>query len=334
MVCPSIVGFGQIGERLALQAARIGHFANFRKLRVTIVESSLENATRSRSQLFFDRYQQFSTVCDCSVLTIDPGPPTAEAIAAQLATCGVGDNELLTVALCWDSHGEPTASEPELFKPLDRDDAHNLTLALGLAMDSVVLGRAPRFLVHQTRKGGFTEIFQQTAAGGGPPMQGFGTLEDTCSRDALFHETDDKIAKAIHKHYLEGLDPSEKANQAWRRLPETLRESNRQAADHIPVKLRAIGYQVGIVTEEHPPDVMSLEGHPQVELLARMEHERWCAEKRLQNYTPGPRDDAKKTHHLLVSWDRLGNQQEKDREQVRAIPKALKAAGYGIYSRS
>ena len=55
-----IVGFGPTGRNLALQAAKIGHFANFKKLKITVVESK-ENPTFAA---FKQQYPKFEEIRD------------------------------------------------------------------------------------------------------------------------------------------------------------------------------------------------------------------------------------------------------------------------------
>ena len=55
-----IVGFGQMGRHLALQAAKIGHFANFRKPKITVVEST----GSARPTRFLAEYPRFHDLCD------------------------------------------------------------------------------------------------------------------------------------------------------------------------------------------------------------------------------------------------------------------------------
>lgn len=69
------------------------------------------------------------------------------------------------------------------------------------------------------------------------------------------------------------------ANSVWYDLPEYKRESNRYAADHVPVKYRmasVLGNENGAVDDTT------------IRLLAETEHRRWCAEKILAGWEPLP----------------------------------------------
>jgi hypothetical protein len=150
----------------------------------------------------------------------------------------------------------------------------------------------------------------------------------------LLHETEDALARALHEAFRrararDGVPDA--ANPPWDDLGDGLKDSNRQAADHVAVKLRAIGYH----------DEPLRAGGPRIEqfsedetlLMAQMEHLRWCAERRLDGWTHGEvTDQARKVNSNLVPWDRLSpGEQKKDPEQIAAIPAALHRVGRGIY---
>ncbi len=146
----------------------------------------------------------------------------------------------------------------------------------------------------------------------------------------------DGLAEQIHQNYRRrqaGKKPkSDPSMQPWDTLREDLRESNRQQAAHIPVKLRAIG-------KTFLPDSGRFTNRPfskaTIEQLAIVEHDRWVEERRIAGWQYGEvRDTARKISPYLVSWDELkgmkNNPQQWDRDAVKDIPRILKAAGYRI----
>ncbi|OGP72231.1 MAG: hypothetical protein A2Z73_05335 [Deltaproteobacteria bacterium RBG_13_60_28] len=145
----------------------------------------------------------------------------------------------------------------------------------------------------------------------------------------------EKLAQAIHKKYRVNQagkkSPDDPAMQSWEQLREDLQESNRQQAEQIPEKLQAVGYGIRPAAGGEPSK-MGLTPE-ELELLARMEHDRWLAEKTRAGWRYGvPRDDAKKLHPCLVPWEQLPEEEkEKDRQAVRQIPGLLAAAHLKIY---
>ncbi len=326
-----IVGFGPMGQRLALQAAQVGHFANMRKPKVTV----LERVGSPCVDMFLGRYTKFKDLVD--FYPKDFSHDKADAATQIMDASQTGSHELITVALCWDSQSDSTTGEGELFRRLESDDAVNLRLALSMLQSAV--DSMPRTLLFQTRSCGFATLFsgRETSDPGYTNVRVFGTIEKTCSLNTLMHESTDAVARVLHEDWY---DPQIKDGKKhgdkpalwpWEQIDEIYKESNRHAADHIPVKLRAIGYLVGKLRND-PTRLTSFDG-PQVELLAEMEHARWCAELSLMGYSqaPGPRNDVKKTHPDLVPWNDLTEPtKDYDRRQVRAIAKALERAGLGI----
>ena len=328
-----IVGFGPMGQRLALQAAQVGHYANRIKTKITV----LEPAGSPRVASFLQRHPQIGTVTELS--TREFSVASATAVSLILESCGSEPDEMLTVALCWDSIDEGAINEAQLIRQLEREDSTNLKLALGL--NQLPECRNLRTLLFQTRRSGFANLFP---AGGSPSSIGsnvfpFGSIEETCSLETLMHESSDAVARELHQDWYDsnikaGKKHGDKpALWPWDQLDEVYKESNRHAADHIPAKLRAIGCRVeklGFTGKQ----LSTIDDPTQIELLAQMEHARWSAELFIMNYkhSPGVRNDVAKTHPDLVEWELLSESTKNyDRNQVKKIPAALQKTGFGIF---
>ena len=154
------------------------------------------------------------------------------------------------------------------------------------------------------------------------------------------------IAQAIHESYREqalgqaNRSSTEPSLQPWDTLPEDMKESSREQADHIAVKLRCVGlwFRKAVPGLSNPTCCEQLLNE-KLEALARMEHDRWVAERRRHGWIAGAntarnsRNDALLIHNLLVTWEALSDEQrEQDREPVRKIPGFLGAAGYEVIS--
>ena len=168
----------------------------------------------------------------------------------------------------------------------------------------------------------------------------FNVLERTMRCDVLLGGTYELLARAIHDEYLESQrqEGSTAATNPslvpWEELPASLKESNRDQADHIGTKLAAIGRGVVPLTD-WDADRNTRFSHEEIELLAEMEHERWVEQRRLDGWTPGPKDIGAKHTPYLVPWSALSEEvKEWDRQAVRGIPSFLARAGYQIISSS
>ena len=172
------------------------------------------------------------------------------------------------------------------------------------------------------------------------------------STDYPFSQKDrEVIAKSIHECYVAGRkddpkhDPNDLSLKPWDSpsgdpndgLSDQLKESNREQADHIAVKLRIAGlwFRKRIPGVDAASDVSQLDAI--VERLAIAEHDRWVAEKRSKGWVAAPCHERKccnddlRLHNCLFKWDQLTeDQQELDFDTVQQIPNHLARAGFEI----
>lgn len=144
------------------------------------------------------------------------------------------------------------------------------------------------------------------------------------------------IAQPIHAEYVRNQKAKGETTEtnsslvSWEELPEHIKVSNRAQALHIAEKLKAIGCGI---TELKDRELGEFEfTREEIEQLAPMEHRRWVEERLANGWTVGPKDiDKKTTPWLLVPYEELPDEeQEKDRESVRGIPKFLAKAGLAV----
>jgi ppGpp synthetase/RelA/SpoT-type nucleotidyltranferase len=140
------------------------------------------------------------------------------------------------------------------------------------------------------------------------------------------------ISQGIHEAYRRNkTQPSADPSMAdWARLPETLKNSNREQANHIFDKLREIGLSVKPAEngKAEPFEFAAAE----LERLAEMEHGRWNAERLLDGWRFGEtKDVAGKISPYLVPWAILPDEVKKwDRLAVKEIPVLLAKVGMQI----
>lgn len=168
-------------------------------------------------------------------------------------------------------------------------------------------------------------------------LHGFELLSKTCTPEQLLGDTPkERLAREIHEEFrrkqvAKGQTPEVKPSVAdWDALRDDYRDSNRRQADHAPVKLAAIGYRMRPASGGKPESITFTAD--QVETMARMEHDRWTAERLFEGWRLGPSDPARKINPYLVPWDRLADEiKEWDRNTVRELPEFLSKAGYDVY---
>ncbi len=174
-------------------------------------------------------------------------------------------------------------------------------------------------------------------AGGFPGLSGFAVISWVCEPDRLFAGTHETIARAMHRSYSAeqlSLGETESTNPAmvsWERLSEEYRESNRRQADQAVVRLGAVGCDIAPLSDWEAERFTFTER--EIDDMARIEHERWREERRAAKWTyaPGPKDGARKTNPLLVSWDDLPKKvKEENRVIVRELPHYLADVGLQV----
>ena len=133
----------------------------------------------------------------------------------------------------------------------------------------------------------------------------------------------EKIARHIHELYLKAEQESGAAIGSrpalwpWEDLSELYRNSNREQAASYPNLLTAArcDFEVG----SPDPDFGLTDG--EIEIMARMEHDRWVEERRIKQ----------PDHPDLRPWEKLSlAEKEKDFRAVRAIPEILGSVGLRV----
>ena len=316
-----VLGFGRMGRSLALRAAKLGHFANGRKLRISVIDRAVEGL---RQQLLF----HYPILAGDAVCELRCHTAAAQSLTALelLAGWAAEKDTLLSVFVYLDDN--PCAVE------------------VALRLQDLLAGRADARLCVRLRSLQSLEGVLRPPTPGGPGITPFGMVENACCQQAFRHEYNESLARALHEAYRadlakrrargETIEPRP-AEAPWAGLREEFRESNRQAADHIAVKVRALGYQLGQLNNgkngSTPIRTLTRE---QKRILAPMEHARWCAERWLGGWTlAAERDDARHRHPDLVPWERLADGERRiDHAQIEQLADALAAEQLGIFPAS
>jgi voltage-gated potassium channel Kch len=145
----------------------------------------------------------------------------------------------------------------------------------------------------------------------------------------------ERLGRGIHESYLadrlrDGVPwNSSRAMRQWGELSEDLKANNRDQAADVGRKLRAIGCALAPSPIWGEPEELD---DACVELLARMEQERWCGYLRRRGWRYGPvRDEVARRHPDLVDWDELSEpSREQNRAAIRQMPGYLAEAGFQI----
>ncbi|MFW6135462.1 MAG: NAD-binding protein [Chloroflexota bacterium] len=304
-----VVGLGRLGENLVVQMAKrwsAEHSASAERLRVTVVDWEADRKIESLCL----RYPRLSDACHLVPQSIDVRGPAFQR--AEFLFNARGQCDISTMFVCLD------------------DDSLGLSTALSLRQH--VLGRDVPIVVRMEQDAGLTRLVEGIHPGDDrlENLRAFPLLDRTCTPDQLLQTTREIIARAIHEGYL-GFQPSHAGPAAvpWDDLSEKYRESCRRQADHIGHKLEEIGCALAPLADWNAPP---LEFRPQeVDTMARMEHERWMAQRLRDGWTCGPRNEEARTNPNLLPWDDLPEDvKELNRDTVRSLPASLAAVGLHI----
>jgi len=158
-------------------------------------------------------------------------------------------------------------------------------------------------------------------------LEPFGAIASLCRVQDL-HGQRETIAKQIHAAYLRTRDANadgksgdrDESLRPWNGLAETYRQSNRRAADHLPVKLESVGVRVTSLAEANALPAACVDDPDLFEGLATLEHDSWRIDRELDGWRLGDRDKSRKLHPDLVAYAELSEEiKDYDREQVRML---------------
>lgn len=295
----AIVGFGRLGRAVLREIARRPHPAGS-LLQVSLRGEGIETLPR-----FLDRFPVVRR--NCSVTCDDDGSPRPP-----------GDGPAL-IFICL-AHN---------------DDALNAGLAAAQAMTT----RSDRVVICMSEPSPFGAVLGSRKAlldDAGGRLTVFEVIEEACVPERIQKDLTDQLARAIHQAYVKNCEASGESRlvnpsmQPWEDLPDHLKQANLAQAADIGTKLEAIDCAV-VPESAATPDFAFSEA--EIELLAKLEHQRWVGERKGQGYEYGPVREGNQ-HPDLVDWEYLSESaQNKDRDAIRELPMILWRAGFQILRR-
>jgi hypothetical protein len=321
-----VLGFGRMARSLALRAVKLGHFANDHPLRLTVID----RAAVVQEGHFHFRHPALKAARFCRLDFIQAEAESWET-RQRVAEWAAEPNTILHLFVCLDSDTR-TIEVGLRLQPLLEQAAHaTLNLRLRRGDSASHTGR-----ISQIPPGPpppFNLSLLPDEPTGKVEVRVFGMVEDACSEESFRAAWNEPVAQAIHESHLRmtktrtGRSATDTSLREWQALYEPLRDSNRQQADHIPIKLRALGLELARRSDPRPP-VEQLKDQ-EVDQLAPLEHRRWLAERQLGQWRYGVSGDrANRVSEHLVDWKDLDPSiQEYDRKAVAEIPQVLRDSG-------
>lgn len=311
-----IVGFSEASMHLLTEAVQMYHFANLKKPRFILSDHQI----REKYSAWKMNFPMIEKAADIHLMELndllgDDNQMDFKKVSC-IFVCGDGDSLTSTLAL------------------RVRQVAFNQTKNNG---------QPPVIAVHwqMSQVSELVPGFYDALEGAGIKLADF---RKYINRTHLIddQQTYDTLARYINAYYEESWMgrklSQQEIDEKWQSLPDRLKESNRLPARHLPYKLRIAGLE--IVDSSHPGDGVNLEDLPEelFRLFARIEKNRWNAEKYIQGFVPGEYQSDKelekklktvlKVHPALKPWDEISaEEQAKDATTMRNITKILERAG-------
>jgi hypothetical protein len=313
-----VVGIGRMGQHLVAHAAREwwhAHRADGKRMRITVVDRCAERKAASLTR----RYPRLLDACDLMPVEIEVESPDFEQ-----------------GAFLFDESGRCTATAAYVCL---EDSVISLRAALSLLQHSKACPF--RIVVRMSADGGLGSLIQpgrDARSRSFEHVHAFELLERVSRPEALLTGSREAIAVSIHQEYVRirtetGDTPETNPSLvSWEALPEYFKEQNREQADSIAEKLRAIDCAIVPLTDWTAEDLKFTDD--EVEIMARMEHLRWMEQAKSEGwvYAPGDKDPVRKTNPCLLPWEDLPKDiQEIDRNAVREIPPLLAEVGYQVH---
>ena len=310
-----VIGIGRMGERMVATAARMWRYSDNggNRLRITLIDKK----AHSKKESLCLTYPQLEKVCELLPLELDVNSPEFERASFLYDTDGHCDAH--TIYICLGDEATALAATLKLW--------HKLPLEV-------------KVVVRMNVAAGLTTLLQnldnQHENAGN--VHAFPLLEETCTPDLIWGGSINEIlARAIHEDYIKnalkrGETPeTNRSIVPWDNLPENLRESNRNQAEHISEKLHLLGYNF-VMTSDWDPEPIKF-STKEVEQLSKMEHTRFVDERLRAGWKYGThKDDEKKISPTLIPYDKLSEEEkDKDRTTVTGIPEFLAKAGFQVY---
>lgn len=314
-----LAGLGELGTQIILHAVQISFAQPGQRLAVTVFDQQGEDSLAGLAA----RFGGIATVADLDFVeaNFDADAPSSWTPVWAKVEQTLRDRD-------------PRAATVAVIIALKNDkDALHAALQFRERLDRLGELRTPIFVrLREDRELGNFAASLDGADALIERLTPFGDLHYLTRPALLLDQVQDSFARAVNASYLEaplagGQRSDAPARRPWAQLPERFKQSNRLAADHIPVKLRQIGMR--LVHGEAPPVAFS---DPEIEILARAEHWRWYIERSSLGWVYAPRrNDLTRQHPDLVSWDELSDAgKEQNRALVRQIPKMVAAARMAI----
>jgi hypothetical protein len=349
-----ILGFGNLGKQIALNSLSQGHFEKGKKLKISIFctdAATEQNRFESEYPIFkanaiYPKYLKAikDNIWEKDIINFYELPQAnADLLSSQFILFKdiISHEHIVSIYTCFENGLTSGAYLSAMLPKLNYFREKHLC-----NLQVFCFYNFPDKKEEKITEKNFNKLAPNV------PVYCFGNYLDECSVGFINDLALDALSKQIAYWYAQGYgDKTQTLDDVWRDCSEQDKEANRQAADHLWIKLRtawqAIDWHFDPQTFEPLVDSSIVQKYEQI--LSEVEHRRWCANLLLKGFKPlqDETDDATKLIELTNYWysqdgkrilkaqnlhidlkpfDDLEEQEkQKDIHQIQKIPDFLKA---------
>ena len=300
-----VLGCSEEADSFVIHLARLGHFANNLKPIVTLIAP---NGKKWEENLLF-KFPQLKNIIDLEIHEYE----IESILSRNLITSLIAENSRIITILVSNNIEEK---------------------ALAITMECKQISEGTKIPILINLRSGFSlnDMFKNNPERRIIPLC---ITELGCDTAQIIKEKLDEIAKIIQQDYLATRKAKgyklydTPANRPWDELDDSYKQSNRDQADHLHIKTKVLGFDLkqSLHLDNLTEKIQSeLTKASLVEILSKMEHYRWNANRWLEGYryAPGDKNDILKTHPNLVPYEDLDEgTKDYDRAAVKLIPKII-----------
>jgi voltage-gated potassium channel Kch len=336
LIIPQLDG---LALALILQAARICHYPDLQKATIHLVSKNAE-AERSRILALYPNFECCSAL---KAVTLDESTDFEQAAADIVFKCA--DEEFATILLTAIPDYKALATGLMIrerlrqkfaidVRPILPSDQSSTDMSMMRDRLQQKIGKF-RVLISSGENSAVSDILMENQGENSDCDLGrwislIPGFEQACGHEVLLRESLDEVAKNIYKTWYVEVRPHQEklisegrlsevksTFKLWSEYTEEQKDANRIPADHLQIKIRAAGLS------SSDPELLAkwkLISAETLEILSKMEHARWSAEKWLSGWNLGQRNDALRIHDNLIPYENLSDDTKKyDRDQVRKV---------------
>jgi len=175
-----VIGFGLMGENIIKQAARVGHYARWPKLGISIVDNNIKERSKKFIALYGDGKTPLSFVVpDININFVDRDP---ECLLSSADITGTAGPKPVAVYIAVDDDSAGISLALRVRRMLG-SEATPVIICMRSSLSELIKGKEARFIVDQN-------------------IHGFNIYDAACGYQVLIEEITDELAQTIHSAYV------------------------------------------------------------------------------------------------------------------------------------